>query len=295
MTRTMRMLLAVALVLCWAAAAVAQTAGGDYLDVYIVQVKPDKRAEFDALSKRMAEANRRNGGDQWLAMETMYGEANSVTFVSTRSNYADVETGMNKFMGAAQKGFGAGMDKMFADFNSCLVSARGELRMRRWDLSWNAPSSPAEYAKLLGQSKYLRTNMIHVRPGHAADFEAMLKELKAAREKNSPNEVGLVSQVVAGQQGITFYVTTLKPNFAAFDSVPTMQKVMGDEAFNNYMKRSADVVESAYAMINRFLPDQSAAPEEVVAAGGDFWAPKPVMAENAKKKGKNTQKGEPGQ
>jgi len=294
MTRVIRTTLAVALVLCWVSAA-AQTAGGDYLDAFIVQVKPDKRAEFDNISKRMADANRRNGGDQWLAMETMYGEGNTVIFVSQRSNYGAVDEAMNKFMSAAQKTFGATMDKVMGDFGSCLISSRGELRQRRWDLSWNAPSTPAEYAKLLGQSKYLRTNMLKIRPGHTADFEAMLKELKAAREKNSPNEVGLVSQVVAGQQGTVFYVTTLKPNMAGFDSVPTMQKVMGEEIYANLMKKSADVVESAYTTINRFLPDQSAAPPDVLAAGGDFWNPKPVVAENAKKKGKNTQKGEPGQ
>ncbi len=294
MTRVLRTVLAVVLVLCWVSAA-AQTPGGDYLDAYIVQVKPEKRAEFDALSKRMAEANRRNGGDQWTAMETMYGDASTVTFISQRSNYADVETGMNKFMGAAQKGFGAGLDKMFADFNACLISARGELRVRRWDLSWNAPASAADYAKLIGQSKYLRTNMLKIRSGHTADFEAMLKELKAAREKNSPGEVGLVSQVVAGQQGTVFYITTLKPNFAAFDSVPTMQKVMGEEAYATLMKKGADVVESAYTMINHFLPDQSVVPQEIVAAGPDFWTPKATVAETNKKKGKNPQKGEPGQ
>jgi hypothetical protein len=294
MTRVIRTTLAVAMIVFWAWAAVAQSPAGDYLDVYIVQVKPDKRAEFDNLSKRMAEANRHNG-DQWLAMETMYGEANTVTFVSQRKNYGEIDDAMGKFMAAAQKSFGTGMEKMFNDFGACLQSSRGELRQRRWDLSWNAPSSPADYAKLIGQSKYLRTNMIRVRPGHTAEFEAMLKELKAAREKNSQGDVGLVSQVVAGQPGTVFYVTTLKSNMAGFDSVPTMQKVLGDDAYANLMKKSTEVVETVYTVINRFLPDQSAAPEEVVAAGGDFWQPKPVMAINAKKKTKSTQKGEPGQ
>jgi len=291
MARVIRMLLAVALVLCWVTAA-AQT-GTQYLDAYIVQVKPEKRAEFDALSKRMADANRRNGGDQWLAMETMYGEANSVAFISTRNSYGDIDSAMTKFMGAASKAFGAGTEKLMNDFSSCLVSSRGEIRVRRWDLSWNAPKDAAEYAKLLGQSRYLRTNVVYVRPGRAQDFEAMVKELKAAREKNSPGEIGLVSQAVAGQKGGVFYITTLKPNMEAFDNVPTMQKIMGDEGFAKYMKTASDVVESNYTMINRFLPELSSAPPEVLAAGGEFWNPKPVVAE--KKKGKPASKGEPGQ
>src|SRR5580704_7033915 len=47
-----------------------------YLDQYIVKVKPEKRAEFDAINKKMVALNRRNKGDTWLATENTYGEAN---------------------------------------------------------------------------------------------------------------------------------------------------------------------------------------------------------------------------
>src|SRR6266700_1526105 len=55
---------------------------GAYLDEFIVKVKPEKRAEFDAINKKMVALNRRNKGDAWLASENMYGENNVVTFVS---------------------------------------------------------------------------------------------------------------------------------------------------------------------------------------------------------------------
>src|SRR5437899_465721 len=87
-------------------AAVAQNPEG-YLDVYIAKVKPEKRAEFDAINKRMVEMNRRNKGDYWLASETMYGEMNTVYFTSQRQNYADVEKGFDAFMGALSKPGGA--------------------------------------------------------------------------------------------------------------------------------------------------------------------------------------------
>src|SRR5260370_41540066 len=56
--------------------------GATYLDEYIAKVKPEKRAEFDAISKKMAALNRRNKGDTWITSENMYGENNVVTFVS---------------------------------------------------------------------------------------------------------------------------------------------------------------------------------------------------------------------
>ncbi len=57
----------VAMLLC--VAAYAQMPN-QYLDVNIARVKPDKRAEFDAVCKKMVEANRKNHGDTWVAMET---------------------------------------------------------------------------------------------------------------------------------------------------------------------------------------------------------------------------------
>ena len=74
-----------------------------YLDQFIAKVKPEKRAEFDAISKKMAALNRRNKGDTWLASENMYGENNVVTFVSLRSGFGDIQKGFDLFMGALTK------------------------------------------------------------------------------------------------------------------------------------------------------------------------------------------------
>jgi hypothetical protein len=280
--RVVRMLLVCVLVLgCWPAAAAQSNA--DYLDAYIVQVKPEKRAEFEAISKKMAEANR-NGGDQWITMETMYGDGDVVTFISNRASYADVEKGMGAYMGAMNKAYGEeGVKKIFADFSACVVSSRGELRLRRWDLSSNVPKDPAAISKMVGEARYLRTTMVRVKPGHVADFEAMVKDTKMAREKSAPSEVQLVSQAVAGQEGTVFYVTVLKPSMGGFDSVPTIQKLLGDDGYQKWLKTNADAVETTRSMIMRFRGDLSNAPAEVAAASPDFWTPKPAVA--AAKKG----------
>jgi hypothetical protein len=64
---------ALVVVVCLAAP-VAVHAQGDYLDVYIVKVKPEKLADFQALTKKWIDANRRFNGDHWIAMETVYGD-----------------------------------------------------------------------------------------------------------------------------------------------------------------------------------------------------------------------------
>jgi hypothetical protein len=266
-----------------AALAVGQ-AQEQYLDVYIAQVKPEKRADFDAAMKRMVAANRQSKGDTWLAMETAYGPGNRVTFISTRQSYADTEKGGEAFYGSLQKALGkAGTDKLMQDFSQCVVSTRSELRRRRWDLSSNVPGDAEAMAKLLGEARYLRTTAVSVRPGQAATFEALLKDLKTANEKASPPQTRLVSQAVAGQEGTVFYITTLQNSLAAFDSVPSTQAVLGDEGYQKFLKTSAEVVSGTETVINHFLPELSNATEEVAAVAPDFWQPKAVMAAKSNK------------
>jgi hypothetical protein len=261
----------------------AQQAQESYLDVFTVQVKPEKRSDFDAISKKIAAANRQNNGDTWLAMETYYGPANRVAFVSTRNSYGDVETAMGTFMGAMQKTFGkAATDKIFQDFNQCILSSRSEIRRRRWDLSSNAPSDPASYAKLIAESRWLRTNAVHVKPGQAATFEALLKDVKAAREKATPPLTVLVSQAVAGQEGTVYYVTTLQSSLAGFDAIPPIQQTLGEEGYAKFLKASAEAVSNTETVINHFLPDLSNAPEQIAAVAPDFWRPKSMVAKAAK-------------
>jgi hypothetical protein len=256
-----------------------------YLDVYTAQVKPEKRADFDALTKKMVAANRQNQGDSWLTMETIYGPGNRVTFISTRQGYGDAEEASGTFYGALQKAYGKpGTDKLFQDYNQSLVSSRSEFRRRRWDLSSNAPADPAAMAKMLGEARWLRTVAVHVRPGQADAYEALMKDVKAAREKASPPITTLVSQAVAGQEGTVYYVTTLQNSMAGFDTIPSMQKILGEEGYAKFLKVNADAVANTETVINHFLPELSNAPEAVVAAAPDYWRPKAVVATKASAK-----------
>jgi hypothetical protein len=267
-------------VMILAALAVAQ-AQEQYLDVYIAQIKPEKRADFDAIAKKIVAANRQNKGDAWLGMETVYGPMNRVTFVSTRQSYGEAESGGAAFDAAIQKSLGkAGADKLYQEFSSCLENSRSELRRRRWDLSSNAPADAAAMSKMLGESRWLRTTIIHIKPGRGPEFEGMLKDVKAAREKNSPDVTTLVSQNVAGQEGTVYYVTTLQKSMAGFDSMAPLQKVLGEEGFAHYLKAGAEIVENTDTVINHFLPEISNPPADVVAAAPDYWTPKPIVAKS---------------
>jgi hypothetical protein len=261
------------------AAPVAVRAQGDYLDETIVKVKPDKVTEFNAVVKKMADANRRFNGDRWLGMETVYGEGDTYVFVSVRQDYADIDKGNDAFLAALQKAYGKeGADKLLRDEGNCLESSRSELRRRRWDLSRKAPTDAAAYAKLVGETRVLRTTAVHVRSGHIADFEALLKEIKETAEKNPDTQPVFVSQVIEGTKGTTFYVTSLRSSLGGFDKNPTARDVLGEEGYKKYLKANAEFVSGTESTIFHFSAELSNPPEEIAKVAADFWQPKAVMA-----------------
>lgn len=246
-----------------------------YLDVFMVKVKPEKRVEFDSIIKKMVDANRKHGGDTWLAGDVNYGEQNTVYFTSVRSNYADIDRGMGAFMGAINKAYGqAGAMNQFQQFNNCIVSSRGEIRRRRPDLSANPPKDAAALAKILGESRWVRTAIIRVRPGRAGDYVEQLRANKAAIERSYQTPT-FISQSVAGQQGTVFYITSLRSSLGGFDSAPNLQQALGAEGYQKYQKTIADTVLTTETIIQRFAPELSNPPEEVASVAPDFWRPKP--------------------
>jgi len=276
-------LLAALVAVCLIVPAVGQGVG-DYLDVFIVKVKPEKVADFEALSRKIADANRKNG-DKWLALESVYGESNTYTFVSTRQSYGDIDKASESFMGALSKAYGKdGSQKILNDFNNYVAESRSEFRKRRWDLSRKAPSDPADYAKLIGSSRVLRTTAVHVRAGKVAEFEALLKEVKEASEKNENTQPVLVSQVLEGGKGTVFYISGLRSGMDGFDNNPTAREILGEEGYKKYQQEVAETVQGTDSMIYRYSAELSSPPEPVVAIAPDFWNPKPVAATKSKAK-----------
>src|SRR5271165_6436542 len=169
-----------------AAPLMAQMPSG-YLDIDIAKVKMGKRAEFDAINKRMLEINRKYKGDTWLAYSVVYGEANTVYFVSTRATWEAAQEGTRLFEGAITKALGAaGMQRMFNDWDATVEAEHAEFRRRRLDLSASVPADAAAYYKLVGEARYIRTAIVHARPGKIPDYEQQLKLNKDAQERANP-------------------------------------------------------------------------------------------------------------
>ena len=203
-------------------------AQGNYLDVYIAKVKPEKAIEAEAIAKKITDANRHNNGDRVLVEQPVYGDLYTYVFVTQRDSYADVDKGNDAFMASLNKAFGKeGAMKVFADWNNCLVSAHSQLRVRRPDLSGKMPADAQSFAKLIGESRVLRTFVIHVRPGHGAEFESQIKEINAHANKMPNTQPVLISQVIEGENNGAYYITFLRKSLAGFDNEVDAQRHPG--------------------------------------------------------------------
>jgi hypothetical protein len=254
-----------------------------YLDVFVAKVKLGKRGEFDTINKRMVDLNRRNKGDNWLAYEAVYGQPNTVYFVSQRTGYSAAEAGTKAFFGALTEGLGKpGMQKLFDSFDATVESERAEFRRRRWDLSASVPADTAAYTQLVGQARYLRSVTVRLREGKALDFESQLKRNKSANERANPGVPMLVSQSAAGEPLGVFHITTLVNSMGDLDNIKPLSAVLGD-SYGRYLQFAAESVAGTEIMIGRFLPEISNPPEEIAAVDTKFWRPAPPAAAPAKR------------
>jgi quinol monooxygenase YgiN len=267
-----------------AAVGLAQQQAG-YLDVYVAKVRPEKRPEFDSVNKRIAEASRRYHGDTWLAYEMAYGEQNTVAFSSVRDSYDGVEKSTDLFMGALGKAYGeAGATNLLQEFNNTLESSRTEIRQRRFDLSYNPPTDRAAYTQMIAKTRWLRSVIVQVRPGHTQEFEAELKEINAAYQKSNQPGMRLVSQVTAGGSPGTYFITRLLTSLGELDQTISTRDLLGEDGYKRFQSVNDEAVEKVDYLLFRVLPELSNPPAEVVAAAPDFWNPKPKVAAPAKPK-----------
>jgi quinol monooxygenase YgiN len=270
----------------WAllAAPAAAQLQNDLLDVFTVQAKPEKMAQFEAVAKKIAAANRQNKGSEWLAVGQEYGPSHTMRFISTRASFAAIEEANAAFMGAMIKAYGqAGAAQIFHDGDACMESARSEVRRRRWELSSNVPADAAAMARMVGEARWVQTTIVRVRPGMGPKIEEQIRALKAANEKATPKITMLVSQAVTGQTGTVYYVTSLRKTLGEIDGAPPMAQLLGEEAYAAFLKAASESVLTTEYTISRFRPELSNPSDQVAAVAPDFWRPKPPPASKGAK------------
>jgi hypothetical protein len=269
----MRMKFWLALGLMWALAVpIAAQAQQRYLEVTMLKIEPGKRADFEAIGKRVADANRRYQGDHWIAMEAYYGEGDIINMISTRSSYAEIETASKAFHDALDKGYPGGYQKFDSDVDNTVVSLRSEVRRRLPRLSYNAPADAAATDSLIGQSRWIRTITVRVRPGQERNFETIIRQVNDSAQRSNQPATLLVSEADSGARGTVFYISRPLKGLADLDGGISLARMLGDAGYESFLQGIGNTTENIETAIYRFVPALSNPPDDVVSAGNSFWS-----------------------
>jgi hypothetical protein len=256
---------------------------GGFIEVTWMKVKQDRVSEFDQMARRIADANRRAKGDNWVAYTDFYGTDQYVQMASTRSSPEAIEAGMNKFMMSAKEIMGYTPDRFFAEAAKLVETSGTELRRRRWDLSWGSTDGQDWFSKM-AKAAYVASVVIKVKPGRAADAEKQMLMLKQAATNKGEGSAGMMSQVVLGGAAGTFYLTVPIESLRDIAAIQSPSSMLGEEAYRNYLQMAAENYASVEIRLRRSVPAWSNPPASYLAANPKLWtvkaapAPKPKEA-----------------
>ncbi len=139
--------------------------------------------------------------------------------------------------------------------------------------------------------RYFEIDLYRVRPGHDADWDSIVKMVKAAYEK-IPDVRWAVYYAKYGQEGTTYVVFTPMKSAAEIDKGFAQDKQfmanMGEDGMKKFSDLLAGAIEFSQHNLFSFTPAMSYVSDEWIKADPDFWKPKPHAAAPKKAEEKPT-------
>lgn len=138
----------------------------------------------------------------------------------------------------------------------------------------------------LSHARFMQINVLHVKPGHAADFKEMIKMLIEGNDKiGSAAHWGMYRLIYGAETG-TYAMFRSAKSLAEVDAAiaenSKWEQAMGEEGLKKYRELLASTVDGGHREMFSINPKQSYPPEEWVKADPEFWKPKPAAAPAAK-------------
>jgi hypothetical protein len=272
-----------ALVIASASLCVGQEASShsSYIEMSWMKVKQDKVGEFGQMATRIADANRRGKGDNWVAYMDMYGKDNYIWMGSRRSSLSDIEPGMMKFMGAIKEFMGFTPDRFFAEASKLVEGSGTELWRQRFDLSWNVKDAD-EWGAQLAKAHFVAVAKVHLKPGHILDAEKQIAMIRDAVLEHGDKNAAAVTQIIEGGDPATFYVRVPLASMADLEKMATPRSVLGEEGYQKYSEMTAQNYATVEYSLKRMVPEWSNPPASFVEANPEMWKVKPMAAPKPK-------------
>ncbi len=133
----------------------------------------------------------------------------------------------------------------------------------------------------IAHMRYFEISLYRVRPGHDADWDTIVKMVKAAYEK-IPEGHWATYHAQYGQEGNTYVVFTPIKSAAEIDQGFAQDKQfmanMGEDGMKKFSELLAATIEFSQHNLFAFTPSMSYPRDEWIKADPDFWKPKPAAA-----------------
>jgi hypothetical protein len=218
----------------------------------------------------------------YLGMDSLSGPSRSLFFTGYGS-FADWE----KDATATQQNatLSAALDRAEVADGDLLQSYETSAYFLRDDFSLNATTD-------LAHDRYFEIGVFHVKPGHDADWSAIMKLVKDAYAKVPDVQWAMYERAYGGSENYFLYITPLKSlaevdrNFA---NGPKFVEAIGAEGMKKLDDLMAVSVDQAEINLFALNPAISYADPQLVNGDPAFWKPAPT-GEPRKKSGKSAEK-----
>ena len=134
----------------------------------------------------------------------------------------------------------------------------------------------------IAHMRYFEISLYRVRPGHRAQWNELVKLVKAAYEK-VPDTHWAMYEAVFGQEDVTYVVIIPRKSAAEIDQSMMNEKqfvdAMGEDGMKKLVELESAAVEFTQTNLFQFSPAMSYPRDEWVTADPEFWkihAPKPA-------------------
>lgn len=200
----------------------------------------------------------------YMAMQSLSGPPRALFFFSYDS-FADFEKQRNTNMNSPSAGQ---IDAAYEADGELLSSMATNIYTLREDLS-HTPNLA------IATMRYMQISLIHLRPGHQAEWEEYLKMLSANLDKMGTGRPIAVYQSAYGWEngGVWLLITPMKSLDEvdkADASIAKFRETMGEENTKHYRELVASAVASSQRNLFAFDPQMSSVPDSWVAADS-FW------------------------
>jgi hypothetical protein len=211
----------------------------------------------------------------YFAASSLTGRPRVLFFVAYDSFEAwekdNLATQKNASLSAAMDRASANDGELLSDTDTSVLTFNEEQSLR----------APVDIAHM----RYFEISLYRVRPGHRAEWNELVKLVKAAYEK-IPEVHWAMYQAMFGQEDVTYVVIIPRKSAAEIDHDMMGEKqfadAMGEDGMKKLSELESTAVEFTQTNVFQFSPAMSYPRDEWVKADPEFWkvhAAKPVKTE----------------